>query len=101
MVASVGGHGGWVLDLQVSSSWTGGCSAPGGRIVAVPFLLTGLQGGPTVAVSPDHPLRLILLDLTDGRSMAVAIFEIGPAQPVAFDEQVSAAMPIVDSFRFH
>ena len=32
--------------------------------------------------------------------MAVAIFDIGPARPLPFEEEVAAAMPIIESFQF-
>jgi hypothetical protein len=98
---TIGGYEGQILDLQVASSWTGGCRLSDGKIASVPFLLRSGPGtGPTVGVDPDHPLRLILLDLTGGRTMAVAIFGIGPAQPLPLKEQVAAAMPIIESFAF-
>jgi hypothetical protein len=62
-------------------------------------------GGPApagvVALGPDRPVRLILLDLTGGRTMAVAIFDIGTSQPSLFDEHVAEVMPIIESFEFH
>ena len=98
---TVGGHDGQILDLQLAPSWTGVCQAPEGQIAVPPFLLgAGPKTGPTVGVSPDHPLRLILLDLADGRTMAVAIFDVGPIQPSPFEEQVASVMPIIESFQF-
>ena len=98
---SIGSYDGQILDLRLPPSWTGGCRTPDGQVAAVPFLLgEGPETGPTVGVMPDHPLRLILLDLTRGRTMAVAISVMGPAGPLPFDKQVAAAMPIVESFQF-
>jgi hypothetical protein len=45
-------------------------------------------------------VRLILLDLTDGRTMAVAIFDIGISQPSLFEAHVTEVMPIVESLEF-
>ncbi len=98
---TIGGYDGQILDLRLSPSWTGGCRTPDGQIAAVPFLLgVEPQIGPTVGIMPDHPLRLILLDLTGGRTMAVAIVDIGPGKLLPFEEEVAAAMPIIESFQF-
>ena len=105
---TIGGHEGKMLDLHLAPSWTGGCVAPEGAAVGIPILHgDGLGTGPVVAVGPvvgvgpDHPLRLILLDLTAGRTMCVAIFNIRSSQASAFEEQLGAVMPIIESFQFH
>ena len=49
----------------------------------------------------DHPVRLILLDLSDERTLAVAIFTLEPSEPSTFAKQVAAAMPVIESFEFH
>ena len=98
---TIGGYRGQILDLRLAPSWIGGCRTPDGHIAAVPFLLgVGPQIGPTVGVLPEQPLRLILLDLTAGRTVAVAMFRIGPATPSSFEEDVAAAMPIIESLQF-
>lgn len=96
---TIGGYAGTVLDLSVATSWTGGCQAPEGRIKGIPLLQAFSSGsGPQVGVSEDGPLRLILLDLGDGRTLAIAIAFLNPDAP--FDEQVSTVMPIIESFEF-
>jgi hypothetical protein len=98
---TVGGFKGKVLDLEIAPGWTGGCLDPNGQIAAVPFLLgSGPATGPTIGVVPDHPLRLILVGLTGGRTLAVAIYGAGPAQPLPLVKQLEAAMPIIESFQF-
>jgi hypothetical protein len=49
----------------------------------------------------NSPVRLILLDLTGGRTMAVAISGNGPSQLAEFEGQASKAMPVIESFEFH
>jgi hypothetical protein len=99
---TIGGYEGQMLDLHLAPSWTGGCLAPEGAVVGVPILHGDGPGtGPLVGIGPDHPLRLILLDLAGGRTMCVAIFNIEPSQASPFEEQVAAVMPIIKSFQFH
>jgi hypothetical protein len=54
-----------------------------------------------VGLVPDSPLRLILLDLTGGRTMGVAIYGGGPSEPSPLEKQVTEAMPVIESFEFH
>jgi len=98
---TIGGHEGQLLDLQLAPSWTKGCRAPEGLIVGVPILhQAGSATGPGVGLGRDHPVRLILLDLADGRTMALTIFSLEPSQPLQFQQQVAEAMPIIESFEF-
>jgi hypothetical protein len=99
---TVGGYAGQMLDLHLPPTWTGGCQHPAGPIIAMPLLL-GLESEPSAGVGLvlNSPVRLILLDLTGGRTMVVAIYGGGPAQPAEFEGQTSEAMPIIESFEFH
>lgn len=99
---TVGGYQGLMLDLQLADSWTAGCEAPDGPIAWVPILVdTGSSPGPTVGIGRDRPMRIILLDLMDGRTMAVIISDGGPTLPSVFQAHVTEAMPVVESFEFH
>ena len=98
---TIGGKQGQLLDLRLAKSWTGSCHAPEGPVVGLPILNGGGAPGPVVGLSPDHPVRLILLDLGNGRTMAVVIFDLEPSQPVPFQTQVAEVMPIIESFEFH
>jgi hypothetical protein len=99
---TIGGYEGQVLDLHLPPSWTGGCQAPDGPIVAMPILLgTEFEMGAGAGVGPNSPLRLILLDLSGGRTIAIAVFSGGPLQPSELGEQVADAMPVIESFEFH
>jgi hypothetical protein len=98
---TIGGHEGRMLDLQIAPSWTKGCRAPEGPVVGVPIVhQAGSATGPEVGLAPDQPVRLILLDLADGRTMAVAIFSLGPAQRSEFEERMAEVMPVIESFEF-
>jgi hypothetical protein len=99
---TIGGHRGKLLDLRLAKAWTGSCHAPEGPVVGLSILNGGGPAhGPVVGLSPDHPVRLILLDLGSERTLAVVIFNLEPSQPVQFQNQVAALMPIIESFEFH
>jgi hypothetical protein len=99
---TIGGFEGQILDLRLAPSWTGGCRAPEGPIVGVSILVqAGSEPGPVVGIGPDHPVRLILLDLADGRTVAVSIFSPDASPPSSFEAQVADVMPIIESFEFH
>jgi hypothetical protein len=98
---TIGGYAGQMLDLQLAASWTGGCRAPEGLIAGVPIVrLGGTSLGPLVGLTPNHPVRLYLLDLADGRTLAVAIFSPEAVERSRFDEQMADVTPIVESFEF-
>jgi hypothetical protein len=99
---NIGGYAGQMLDLHLAPTWTGSCRNPDGPIIAMPLLL-GLESERSAGIDLvlNGPVRLILLDLTGGRTMAVAIFSGEPSQPSALEEQVGEAMPVIESFEFH
>ena len=89
------------IDLRVAPAWTGGCTAPEGQTAAIP-ILRGMGGsGPTVGVLTDAPIRLILVDVGGGRTIAIVVACAAPSQPSLFDEQVAAAMPVIESMELH
>ncbi len=103
---TIGGYDGQVLDLRVAASSTSGCLAPDGLTRGIPILLqAGSANGPAAGIDPDHPIRLILLDLGGGRTMAAVIFDPVPSSSSAagssFEAQVAKAMPVIESFEFH
>jgi len=99
---TIGGYKGQMLDLHLAQTWTGACQNPDGPIIAMPLVL-GLESERSAGVGLvlNGPIRLILLDLSGGRTMAVAVFSGGPSQPSQFEEQVAEAMPVIESFEFH
>jgi hypothetical protein len=96
---AIGGYEGQMMDLRIAPEWTGGCLAPDGPIVAI-LILQGAETG-AFGLEPDRPIRLILLDLSGGRVLAIAISDIGPAQPSQFEAHMAEVMPVVESFEFH
>ena len=92
-----GAFSGLMLDVRLAPSWTGGCMSPGGRVVGTQILRAGSTGA-VVGVGPDAPVRLFLVDLADGHTLAIVIFGITPSPSASFDEQAARAMPIVESF---
>lgn len=98
---TIGGHEGRLLDLHLAASWTGGCLAPEGPVMGVPLLHeAGFAAGPTIGLGPDHPLRLILVALTDQRTMAIAIYDVGASEPSVFEAHLAEVMRVVESFEF-
>ena len=99
---TIGGYAGQMLDLNLAPTWTGNCQNPDGPIIAMPLLL-GLESERSAGIGLvlNSPIRLILLDLTGGRTMAVAVFSGGPSQPSELEVQVGEAMPVIESFEFH
>jgi hypothetical protein len=99
---TIGGYNGQLLDLSLAPSWTRACQTPDGPFITIPILRqAGTEPAPAVVVDPGHPVRLILLDLTEGRTLAVVVFNLEPSQPKAFEELLTDVMPIVESFQFH
>jgi len=99
---TIGGFHGTSLDLSIDPTWTRGCRGPSGVVIGVPILhVAGLTDGPLVAVGPDQPVRLILLDLGKRRSVAIVISAIGPSGSPPLDDAVATAMTVVESIEFH
>jgi hypothetical protein len=95
----IGDYEARMLDLRIDPSWKG-CVAPEGPVVGMTLVYASPMG-PLVGIGPDHPARLILVDLDGGRTIAIAVACFGPAQPHQVAEQIARAMPIIESFDFH
>ncbi len=95
---TIGGFEGTLLDLHIAPSWTHGCVSPDGPVVAIPLLrVRSSSAGPLIGVSADRPLRLILLDLGDGKTLAIAP---SSSQFVPSEALAALVMPIIESFEF-
>jgi hypothetical protein len=96
---TVAGYPGLSLDLRLAPSWTGWCAEPGGgRLIATPILRQP-DAHALVGLSSEAPfLRLILLDLGNGKTLAIVIAGITVSGSASFEEQADGAMPIVESF---
>jgi hypothetical protein len=98
----VGGYAGQMLDLRLAVSSAGTCHGPSGPAAAAPIIHQGRpRPEPMILVTPDHPVRLILVDLGKGRTLAIGVSSPGPIAPSSFDQVVGQAMPIVESVAFH
>jgi hypothetical protein len=98
---TIAGHQGRMLDLRLAPTWTGGCSDVSGPIVGMPILHQGGSlRGPVVGLGPDQPMRLFLLDLGRGRTLAIAIANLTDNESSSFEQHLAEAMPIVESFQF-
>ncbi|HSL34244.1 MAG TPA: hypothetical protein VK871_11380 [Candidatus Limnocylindrales bacterium] len=81
-----------VLDLAVRADWTETCDQDN-PFVAAPVLI----GDYHWALGTGDRMRVILLDLPSGTTVAVSI---DPEDPATFDSLVAETMPIVESFDF-
>jgi hypothetical protein len=97
---TIGGFKGQMLDVHLAPSWSGGCLAPEGPVVGMPIIVQAGPAGPVAAIGPDHPIRLILLDLGGGRTVAIGAYGLEPTTEAEFNEQVAGAMPVIESFEF-
>jgi hypothetical protein len=99
---TVGGYQGEMVDLHLAASWSRGCRTPDASFVALPLLLgPDFEIGANFGIGPNSPARLILLDLTGGRTIAIAVFKAGPAEPSQLEADSGEAMRVIESFEFH
>lgn len=89
---SIAGWPGTMLDVALAPGWDQSCAAGGG----VPVLR---GGGDDWRMTAATRWRLILVDVGDGRTMAIFISAFEDSS--RFDDLVVRAMPIVESFEFH
>jgi hypothetical protein len=95
----VGGFPAIQLDVEVSRSLTRTCTTPDGPVVAVPVLLSaGSTPAPAFGLRAGMRARLFLLDLGDGRVMAIAITNVDETGLTQFAKVMAAGVPVVQSF---
>ena len=98
----IGGYDGKLLDVHLSPSWRQGCRLSGSLVVTIPLLReAGTEFAQVIAVGSTTPLRLIVLDLDNGRTMTIAIFGPGPTRAPMTGGPFETVMPVVESFEFH
>ena len=97
---TIAGHEGRLLDLRLEAGWTGGCTDDSGPVIGMPLLHQGGSNhGPVAGLGPNRPLRLIMLDLGGGRTLAIAIAVLSDHPSLPFAQRVAEAMPIIESFQ--
>jgi hypothetical protein len=94
---TVGTLTGLMLDVRMAPSWTGGCVSPAGAVVGASILHGAGTLGPVVGVSAGAPVRLILVDLGGGHTVAIVMFGTSPSPSASFEAQVALGMPVVSS----
>lgn len=96
---TIDGHPGKWVDIQLAPTWTTTCTSFYGDQPERAFLTypPGTDNTWTATLAGPERDRLLLLDLGGGQTVAVIIdsYDAG-----SFDELVSQAMPIVQSFTF-
>jgi hypothetical protein len=94
----IDGHHGQSIDLSLSPTWNKGCPDENG-IMTAPVLreAESTNGWDWRMTSPER-WHLILLDLGDSNVIAIVIDDSVSA--ASFDDLVTQAMPIVESFKF-
>jgi hypothetical protein len=81
-----------VLDLAVAATWSETCDETN-PFVAAPLFI----GDYHWAVAKGDRMRVILVDLPAGTTVAITV---DPEDPARFDALVGEAMPIIESFDF-
>jgi len=99
------GHPATVVDLRLAPDWTGACKDGTDSLVGIALLrvagqATGQATGPLLAVTAQHPFRLVLVDLGEGRTVAIAAFGIGDDPSAVTSIPTADAMPVIESFEF-
>ena len=94
----IDGHQGQSIDLSLSPTWNKGCPDENGVMMAPVLREAGNTNGWDWRMSAPERWRLILLDLGDSNVVAIIIDDSKGAS--SFDDLVSQAMPIVQSFKF-
>jgi homoserine dehydrogenase len=54
-----------------------------------------------VGLTANAPVRLILVDVGGGRTMAIVVACAEPSTLALFDAQVAASMPVIESLELH
>lgn len=107
VAVTIGGLTGQQIDVRIAPSTTKTCPFSGGT-PAVPLLVDDaayvvsqdgpdITNGPFWGVDPDDRLRIVVLD-TPGSGNVV--FVVNSNDGTTFDQIVSAAMPVLESYRF-
>ena len=94
----IDGHQGQSIDLSLSPTWNRSCPDMNGVLSAPVLREAGNTNGWDWRLTAPEQWRLILLDLGDRNVVAIIIDDSKGAS--SFDDLVTQAMPIVQSFKF-
>jgi hypothetical protein len=95
---TIDGHAAKWIDVRIAPSWTKTCpDMPNGAPVAA-LLGSGESSGDHngIGIGGDERVRLVFIDVGG----QVALVVVDSSDPARFDDLVSQAMPIVQSFKF-
>jgi hypothetical protein len=93
----IDGHQGQSIDLSLSPTWNKGCPDENG-VMAPVLREAGNTNGWDWRMTASERWRLILLDLGDSHVVAIIIDDSKDVS--SFDDLVTQATPIVESFKF-
>ena len=93
---TIGGYSGLYTDVKVAPSWTATCPDTS-QPTAVFLSQSGAPDGWDMGLGGTEQMRLILLDLGGGSTVAIVLDSSDPAR---FQALIDQAMPIVSSFTF-
>jgi len=94
----IDGHQGQSIDLSLSPTWNKSCPDDKGVLAAPVLREAGSTNGWDWRMSAPERWRLILLDLGDSNVVAIIIDDSKGVS--SFDDLVTQATPIVESFKF-
>jgi hypothetical protein len=95
---TIGGLSGLTLDVSVDPAWKHTCPSSGGLPAVSLFADANPGVEHDVAVQGTTPIRFLLLDLGDGRSLLVFV---SAKDKATYDAFLPEAMSVIDTFAFH
>jgi hypothetical protein len=95
---AIDGHQGQYVDISLSPTWNKACPDVNGVLSAPILREAGNPGGWDWRITAPEKWRLVLLDLGEGDVVAIILDDSSSVS--RFDELVTQAMPIVESFKF-
>lgn len=97
---TIGGLTGMTVDVSVDPTWTRTCPYSNGKPAVAMFTNGQYAEGLNFdwGLTAGAHMRLILLDLPDGRTLLI---DVEAQDQAAWDALVADAMPVIDSFQFN
>lgn len=95
VAVTIGGLEGYVIDVELDSSWTEPCPFSNGQPMVMTVVGSEISRGLHWGVDPNAPERLWILDLPSGGNVVILA---DACCGVSKDEQWEAAQTVVESF---